>query len=136
MDEYYLNPYSVRQVNLLVGYKSVQFEPKGMIVVNIAGRVDMIGDDGTLKLLLRSDDETDKLQLVIVVSTVHSLWFPLTKTSFSEALEQVMHKNVYRFSEKCLETNLRGFGTEVFREIYYGCDIVGEGEVISGDFNF
>jgi len=94
LDEYYLNPYSVRQLNLLVGYESVRFEPKGMIVVNAAGRIDMIGDDGTLKLLFRSDNETDKLQWVIAVSTVHSVWFPLTKASFSEALEQVMQKNV------------------------------------------
>ncbi len=94
LDEYYLNPYLIRQLNLLVGYENVQFEPKGMIVVNAAGRIDMIGDDGTLKLLLTKDDETDKLQWVIAVSTVHSLWFPLTKASFSDALEQVMQKNV------------------------------------------
>jgi hypothetical protein len=94
LDEYYLNPYSIRQLNLSVGYENVQFEPKGMIVGNAAGRVDMIGDDGTLKLLLTKDDETEKLQWVIAVSTVHSLWFPLTKASFSEALEQVMQKNV------------------------------------------
>jgi len=94
LDEYYLNPYSIRQLNLLVGYESVQFEPKGMIVGNAAGRVDMIGDDGTLKLLLTKDDETEQLQWVIAVSTLHSIWFPLTKASFSEALEQVMQKNV------------------------------------------
>ncbi|MDM8561173.1 hypothetical protein [Candidatus Parabeggiatoa sp. HSG14] len=94
LDEYYLKPYPVKQLNLLVGYESVQFEPKGMIVVNALGRVDMIGDDGILKLLLRSDDETNNLQWVVAVSTVHSLWFPLTKASFSEALEQVMRKNV------------------------------------------
>jgi hypothetical protein len=94
LDEYYLKPYPVRQLNLLVGYESVQFEPKRMIVINALGRVDMIGDDGTLKLLLRKNDETNKLQWVIAISTLHFLWFPLTKASFSEALEQVMRKNV------------------------------------------
>jgi len=94
LNESYLNPYLVRQLNLLVGYESVQFEPKGMIVGNAAGRVDMIGDDGTLKLLMTKNDETEQLQWVIAVSTVHSIWFPLTKASFSDALEQVMQKNV------------------------------------------
>jgi hypothetical protein len=94
LDEYYLKPYSIRQLNLLVGYENVQFESKGMIVGNRARQLDMIGDDGTLKLLLKKDDKTEQLQWVIAVSTRHSLWFPLTKASFSEALEQVMQKNV------------------------------------------
>ncbi len=93
LDEYYFSPYSIRRLNLLVGYESVQFEPKGMIVVNAVGRVDMIGDDGTFKLLLKKDDETDELQWVIGISTVNSIWLPVTKSSFSEALEQVMQKN-------------------------------------------
>ena len=93
LDEYYVSPYVIRQMNILVGYEQVRLEPKGMIVVNAVGRIDMIGDDGTLKLLLQNDDSV-KFQWLIVVSKTDLNQFPLTKASFSEALEQVMRKNV------------------------------------------
>jgi len=91
LDEYYVAPYVIRQMNILVGYEQVRLEPKGMIVVNAVGRIDMIGDDGTLKLLLMQNDDSVKFQWLIAVSKED---FPLTKVSFSEALEQVMRKNV------------------------------------------
>jgi hypothetical protein len=93
IDEYYVTPYVIRQMNILVGYEQVRLEPKGMIVVNAVGRIDLIGDDGTLKLLLQND-ESVKFQWLIALSKGEINRFPLTKTSFSDALEQVMRKNV------------------------------------------
>jgi hypothetical protein len=93
IDEYYVTPYVIKQMNILVGYEQVRLEPKGMIVVNAVGRIDLIGDDGTLKLLLQND-ETVKFQWLIALSKGEINRFSLTKTSFSDALEQVMRKNV------------------------------------------
>jgi hypothetical protein len=94
LDEYYLKPYVVRQMNILVGYEQLRLEPKGMIIINALGRVDMIGDDGTLKLLLNQNNDSLEFEWIIALSKDNINKFPLTKETFSDALEQVMRKNV------------------------------------------
>ena len=50
--EDYIGSYSVKNMTIKVGFEVVFLKPKGMIVLNAAGRVDLIGEHGNIMLLL------------------------------------------------------------------------------------
>jgi hypothetical protein len=100
--EDYIRPYSVKNLIISVGGECITLKPKGMVLVNSWGRVDMMGNDGSVMLILieKDDDANDeakiqttaKLQWHIAVRTPHMKYWQLTKDSFTDALKQVMQK--------------------------------------------
>jgi hypothetical protein len=85
--EEYLGSYRVKKLQLVVGNEKVTFSPKGTTIVGGVGRVDMVGEDGTVMLVMA---EWGKWS--IAVRTPKIKYWPLTKESFSDALRQVMRK--------------------------------------------
>jgi hypothetical protein len=88
---------------MTVGAECVTLKPKGMVLVNSWGRVDMTGDDGSIMfILIEKEDKTGdakvqikkmpKLQWHIAVRTPYVKYWQLTKDSFTDALKQVMQK--------------------------------------------
>jgi hypothetical protein len=53
--EDYIGSYEVKDMTINVGFERVFLKPKGMMVVNAAGRVDLIGEHGNIMLLLLHD---------------------------------------------------------------------------------
>jgi len=86
--EDYIGSYSVKEMTIQVGFERVFFKPKGVIVLNAAGRVDLIGEHGSIMLLLL--EKNQEFQWHIAVRTGHQKPWPLTQESFADALKQVM----------------------------------------------
>ena len=86
--EDYIGSYSVEEMTIKVGFDRVFLKPKGMIVVNAAGRVDLIGEHGNIMLLLL--EKNQEFQWHITVRTDHQKPWPLTQESFADALKWVM----------------------------------------------
>lgn len=87
ISEEHLGSYPVKKMRLTVGSEQVTFHPQGTLIVGACGRVDMVGDEGSVMLVL-----LDWKQWNIAVRTPKIKYWPLTKESFSEALKQVMRK--------------------------------------------
>jgi len=85
-------------MTITVGTEYVSLKPKGIVLVNSWGRVDMMGDDGSVMFILieKEDDvkvtDMSKLQWHIAVRTPAVKYWQLTKDSFTDALKQVMQK--------------------------------------------
>ncbi len=92
LSEDYVGSYPVKNMTMKVGAESVSLKPKGMVLVNSCGRVDMMGDDGSIMLILIEGTEKSKLQWHIAVRTPNVKYWQLTKDSFTDALKQVMQK--------------------------------------------
>jgi hypothetical protein len=96
LNEDYLGSYPVKSMTIKVGAEYVSLKPKGIVLVNSWGRVDMMGDDGSIMLILiETEDDiqvTPKLQWHIAVRTPEMKYWQLTKDSFTDALKQVMQK--------------------------------------------
>ncbi|KHD10882.1 hypothetical protein PN36_11395 [Candidatus Thiomargarita nelsonii] len=90
--EDFVNPYLVKNLCIIVDTESVILKPMGMNVLSAAGRVDMVGEEGTIMLVLLKQ-ETGKYQWHIVIRTKHDKYLPLVKESFTDALAQVMRKD-------------------------------------------
>jgi len=90
--EDFVNPYLVKNLCINVGTESVILKPMGMNVLCAAGRVDMVGEEGIIMLVLLKP-ETGEYQWHIVIRTTHNQYFPLVKESFTDALAQVMRKD-------------------------------------------
>jgi hypothetical protein len=67
----------------------------GMNVIGAAGRVDMVGEEGIIMLVLlkQENQENEEYQWHIVIRTTPNQYFPLVKESFTDALAQVMRKD-------------------------------------------
>ncbi|MCP3685710.1 MAG: hypothetical protein GY861_23940, partial [bacterium] len=105
LTEQYVGSYPVDILELVAGEEHVLLKPMGILVVGSFGRVDMIGDNGMLMLLLvdehapaYDDDirEDDKHRVLLkwhfAVRTPERKVWPLTKESFTDALKQVMQQ--------------------------------------------
>ena len=96
--EDYIGSYLVENMTITVGAEYVSLKPKGIVLVNSWGRVDMMGDDGSVMFILieKEDDvkvtDMSKLQWHIAVRTPAVKYWQLTKDSFTDALKQVMQK--------------------------------------------
>ncbi len=96
LKEDYIGSYRVKNMTITVGAEYVSLKPKGIVLVNSWGRVDMMGDDGSIMLILIETDaqvtNRPKLQWHIAVRTPEMKYWQLTKDSFTDALKQVMQK--------------------------------------------
>ncbi|MDM8561250.1 hypothetical protein [Candidatus Parabeggiatoa sp. HSG14] len=98
LKEDYLGSYPVKSMTIIVGTEYVSLKPKGVVLVNSWGRVDMMGDDGSIMfILIETKDDISvtnqpKLQWHIAVRTPEMKYWKLTKDSFTDALKQVMQK--------------------------------------------
>jgi hypothetical protein len=92
LSEDYIGSYPVKNMTMKVGTECVFLKPKGMVLVNSWGRVDMMGDDGSVMFILTEKEATSKLQWHIAVRTPNVKYWQLTKDSFTDALKQVMQK--------------------------------------------
>jgi hypothetical protein len=90
--EDFVSPYLVKNLCINVGTELVILKPMGMNVIGAAGRVDMLGEDGIIMLVLLKQ-ETGEYQWHIVIRTTPNQYFPLVKESFTDALAQVMRKD-------------------------------------------
>jgi hypothetical protein len=93
--EDFVNPYVVKSLCINVGTESVILKPMGMNVIGAAGRVDMVGEEGIIMLVLlkQENQENEEYQWHIVIRTTPNQYFPLVKESFTDALAQVMRKD-------------------------------------------
>ncbi len=91
LSEDYIDSYSVNNMTLSVGFEQVFFKPKSMIIMGSAGRVDMIGENGTVWLLLLEKPKNE-FTWHIAIRTVRKKYWPLTDESFADALKWVMQK--------------------------------------------
>jgi len=91
LSEDYIGSYSVNNMILSVGFERVSLKPKGMIIMGSAGRVDLIGENGTIWLLLEKS-QTDKFEWHIAVRTIRQKSWPLTEESFADALKSIMQE--------------------------------------------
>lgn len=80
-----IGSYAIRKMKLWAGTEQVIFDPKGTILIGSYGRVDMMGDEGTIMIVLLEWDRWD-----LAVRTPKMQHWPLTEDSFSDALKQVM----------------------------------------------
>lgn len=80
-----IGTYTVRKMKLWVGTEQVIFDPKGTILIGSYGRVDMIGDEGAIMIVLFEWNQWE-----LAVRTPRMKHWPLTEDSFSDALKQVM----------------------------------------------
>jgi hypothetical protein len=85
-----IGTYTVRKMKLWVGTEQVIFDPKGTILIGSYGRVDMIGDEGAIMIVLFEWNQWE-----LAVRTPRMKHWPLTEDSFSDALKQVM-RNEYQ----------------------------------------
>jgi len=85
-----LGSYIVKNMTMRVGAERVILKPKGMIVMGAAGRVDMIGYNGTVWLVLLNEPKKTEFEWHIAVRTVRQKYWPLIEESFTDALKQVM----------------------------------------------
>ena len=96
LKEDYLDSYPIKNMTITIGVEEVSLKPKGIVLVNSWGRVDMMGDDGTIMLILiETEDDSQgipKLQWHIAIRTPEMKYWQLTKDSFTDALKQVMQK--------------------------------------------
>jgi hypothetical protein len=90
LSEDYVNAYSVNNILIQVGFERVFLKPKGMIIMGALGRVDMIGEHGTVWLLLLNEPTELDFKWYLAVRTVRQKYWPLTEDSFADALKQVM----------------------------------------------
>jgi hypothetical protein len=85
-------------MTITVGAEEVSLKPKGIVLVNSWGRVDMMGDDGSIMLILIETEKDSQvttqptLQWHIAIRTPEVKYWQLTKDSFTDALKQVMQK--------------------------------------------
>jgi hypothetical protein len=90
--EDFVNPYVVKNLYINVGTESVILKPMGMNVIGAMGRVDMVGEEGIIMLVLLKQ-ENEEYQWHIVIRTTPHQYFPLLKESFTDALVQIMRKD-------------------------------------------
>ena len=88
LSEDFIGTYEVRELLLLVGDEKVAFTPKGLLIVGASGRVDMIGEMGTMTLVFQSGNRWG-----IVASRTPTLKVvPLDEDSLLDALKDVMRQ--------------------------------------------
>jgi hypothetical protein len=85
-----MNAYSLNNMTIQVGFERVLLKPKGMMIMGALGRVDMIGENGTVWLLLLNEPSEQDFEWYLAVRTVRQKYWPLTEESFADALKQVM----------------------------------------------
>ena len=90
LSEDYIGSYSVKNMIIQTGFERVLLKPKGMIIMGSAGRVDLIGETGTVWLLLL--DKKTQYDWQIAVRTERNKSWPLTEESFTDALKWVMQE--------------------------------------------
>jgi len=83
--EEHIGQYNIKKMYLDVGSERVTLSPKGTFVVGAYGRVDLIGDEGSIMIVMLKWGEW-----FIASRTPAVKYWPLTKGSFSDALKQVM----------------------------------------------
>ena len=87
VNEENIGRYTLEQMKLRVGGEQVVLDPKGTIVIGARGRVDMIGDEGSVMLMLFEWEEWE-----FAVRTPALKRWPFTEESFSDALKEVMRQ--------------------------------------------
>jgi hypothetical protein len=72
-----------------VGNERVEFRPKGVTVIGVAGRVDVRGDRDTVTLF-KDSAETGNAWTVILQRVPNLRTVPLDRESLKDVLERVM----------------------------------------------
>ena len=84
--ENYLGNYKVQEMLLQVDDEIVKFSPKGRNIIGAAGRIDLIGDLGSITIVLQPESRWG-----IVVSRIPTLKIkPFDPSSFLDALKEIM----------------------------------------------
>ena len=87
--EDFLETYSIPALELSAGNERVEFRPKGVTVIGAAGRVDVVGERGTVTLLW--DKESTASGWIVVLQRIPTLArAPLDQKTLQFALERVM----------------------------------------------
>lgn len=87
--EDFVGTYSVPVLELTVGNERVEFRPKGLTVIGVSGRVDILGARDRVTLLLDQQDARSRWAVVLQrVPTLQTA--PLNRESLRDALERVM----------------------------------------------
>ena len=81
--------YPAPQLEVLIGAERVFFRPKGLNVIGASGRVDLLGEGGTVTLV-REESEDQEGWSVILQRTPSLSKTPLNEASLKLALEKVM----------------------------------------------
>jgi len=87
--EDYVGTYTIPALELMVGGERVEFRPKGVVVVGVAGRVDIRGGRDTVTLVKNRDDAGGEWALVLQ-RVPHLRTAPFDQESLKHALERVM----------------------------------------------
>lgn len=104
LDEYYLSPYEIDQLEIRAGNERVYLKPQGAIIANAAGRIDLIGEAMSVKLLLlptippQNFPKSETLAWFVMppypLEMNNSKKLPkLTLSTFAEILFRVMSQN-------------------------------------------
>lgn len=99
LTEDYLGTYDIASIHLKVGSERIYLRPRGTLIVGGFGRVDMIGDDGRVMIVLLGPEETKDVPKRMKIAQwnlvdrdkIRSIT-PLTEESFSDAVKLVMRK--------------------------------------------
>lgn len=86
LKEPYLGSYPAPKLTLFVAAERVEFIPKGVVVANSAGRIDVVGHAGETTL---SRIEGDQWEMIYARSP-RLLTVPLTEKTFLDLLRRVM----------------------------------------------
>jgi hypothetical protein len=86
--EDYIGEYTVRMLVLRVGDEKVVFCPKGTNIVGASGRIDLMGDMGTVTIIREPPDRWG----VVVTRTPTLKVTPLSEESLLTALKSVMRR--------------------------------------------
>lgn len=84
--EPYIGSYPISRLRLFVAAEKVEFIPKGVVVADSAGRIDVIGHAGETTLSRIEGDHWE----MIYTRTPRLLTVPLTEKTFLDLLRRVM----------------------------------------------
>ncbi len=105
-NEQYIGEYEIDEMFLNISNEIVKFDPIGTFIIGAHGRIDMTGNNGTIRfVLVDSESEGPRFRVEIGTDTLSEKKFawkistsppdikymPLNKNSFSDSLIEVIH---------------------------------------------
>ncbi len=102
-NEQYIGEYEIEEMILTISNEIVRFDPVGTFIIGSHGRIDMIGNNGTVRFVL-VDSESERPRFRVEIGMDYSMfewkistsppdvrYMSLNEDSFSDSLIEVIH---------------------------------------------